>query len=152
MTREELIVEYIRTLEISTGDSWMDQFAEDGIFHNISFLMGYWSVKFPELYSYLMKDSNNTIPWKYPQDGLIGLVESFYIDDEEYENNQFDNEEYEKSLYPWASIIAFNPIYMNRFLKCHKDFLEWFDTEDDWYEEVPELNELIEKMESYETI
>ena len=98
MTREELIVEYIRTLEISMGESWMDQFAEDGIFHNISFLMGYWSVKFPELYQYLMKDSNNTIPWKYPQNGLVGLVESFYIDDEDFSEENDDYNSYIEDL------------------------------------------------------
>lgn len=143
-SKKQLIVKYIRTLEIAMGESWMDRFGEDNIFLNISFLLGYWSVTNPELYKYLMEESNDQIIWQYPQNGLTDLIESYYnVYDE---TDKFNDDNYEMSLMPWASIIVFNPVYMKRFLDCHNDFLSWLKSSEEWYDEVPELNRLIEKI------
>lgn len=113
---EKEILDFIGNWECDMGESWMDYIGNDYIFLNVHFLMGVWSVKFPELYYYLMKESNNTIPWKYVQDNLLDLIEELYID-----HSNYKDEDYEKSLYPFVYVIANNNVYFDRFIKNHEE-------------------------------
>jgi hypothetical protein len=107
----EEIIDWIRTWECNAGESFMDYAGDDYIFLNVSFLLGYWSIKFPELYKFLMTKSMNLIPWKYPQDELTDLVEEFYSTKENW-----NEEDYCKSLIPWVSLIFDNDVYYERFI------------------------------------
>ena len=109
LTLEELL-EFVLNWEQEAGESFMDYAGDDYIFLNISFLIGYWLVKYPELYQFLMNESNNKIPWKYPQDGLTDLVQLFY-------NAGLSEETYSAYLIPWLSLIIDNDIYYQRFIE-----------------------------------
>ena len=154
MTREELILKYILKWEEWMEESWMDYHGNDCIYLNISFLLGYWSAKFPELFEYLMKESNNTIPWKYAQDDLLDLVEYFYYPDQFNEDGSYNNwdEEKAKSTFePWISIIDNNIIYFNRFIeRAKRDFEN--TSYDDMHSEQQYLCDLLKEIKSYETI
>lgn len=124
--------------EGEAGESFMDYCGDDYVFKNISFLLGYWSVKFPKLYKYLMDLTNGSVPWKYPQDGLEEKVETFYS----YNPSDRDSteEDYLKTILPWTSLIADNEYYYERFERwmfaetddertqydqCKEEFEEW---------------------------
>lgn len=123
--------------ETEIGESFMDFCGEDYVFKNVSFLLGYWSVKFPDLYTFLMKVSGGEVPWKYPQDGLIERVEEYY--NYQWCNDNAD-ETYLQSIMPWCTLIADNNYYFERFSNwmleecddgtspysiCEKEFEEW---------------------------
>lgn len=109
MTIDE-VVNQIRDWEIEAGESWMDYFGDDCIYLNVAFLLGYWSVRYPDLYKYLMKESGGKVPWKYPQDGLVELVENYYMP------NEYNEADYRTSLEPWAAIIVENEYYQQRYV------------------------------------
>lgn len=111
LTLDELL-EFVRDWEHENGESFMDYAGDDYIFLNVAFLLGYWSVKYPELYQFLMKESGNTVPWRYPQDGLTDLVEFFY--NVSHAEN-WSEDAYNNSLKPWLSLIIDNDIYYKRF-------------------------------------
>lgn len=116
------VIKNIGIWENLHGESFMDYAGSDHIFRNISFLMGYWSCKHRELYNFLIKKSNNTIPWKYAQDGLEELVEEFYGLEPEHMRNEEYLDCYDMTWIPWASIIVDNDIYWERYIKFMEEY------------------------------
>ena len=155
MTRAQLILRYINKLEEWAGESWMDYYGDDFIFLNISFLLGYWSVRYPDLFEYLMKESSNNIPWEYPQDGLVDLVEFFYYPDQYTETGAhrfvFDEDKYDLTRIPWISIIDENKVYFDRFInRAERDFLK--TSYDDMHSEQQYLCDLLKEIKNYVNI
>lgn len=113
----EDMIELWRIWELEMGESFMECKLEYII--NIEEVINYWKTEFPDLYSYLMKLTNNTIPWKYIDlDGLDFEVENYYHVNE----GEFTEEKYRKSILPWCS-------YVHKF--CYDKWYELFFSEED---------------------
>lgn len=123
----EDMIELWRIWELEMGESFMEYKLEHII--NVEEVINYWKTEFPDLYSYLMKLTNNTIPWKYifhcpnDLDCLDFEVENYY----HVHEGEFTEEKYRKSILPWCS-------YVHKF--CYDKWYEsLFSVEDEDEEE-----------------
>lgn len=106
------------------GESFMDCFVSDNIY-NMGIVIGYFYGKFPELGRYILEASDYKVPWKFIMDspyrdgnflpGIDALVEAFY--DVENEDGVYNDENYDKVIYVWCSLIHDIDIYYSRFIK-----------------------------------
>lgn len=144
----EKMMDYWRLWEIRFGESFMDYFVDNSIY-NMGFVVGYFYGKFMDLGKYLLETSDYTIPWTFIQDwitkrepekdipSISHLVELFY--NVEDEDGVWSEENYNKSIYVWCSLIHDTDIYYNRFI-------EWIEKNED--EKI--TNQLNEKWKQKE--
>lgn len=130
------------------GESFIDYFVDDNI-HNMGIVIGYFCGKFPKLGNFILEVSNYKIPWKYIQDGyrviylgkylpsISELVEEFY--EVENEDGVYNDENYDKVIYAWCSLIHDIDVYYSRFS-------EWINKN-----ETPDVIEKLNKKWSNET-
>lgn len=124
------MMDYWRLWEVRFGESFIDYFVDDSI-HDMRFIVGYFYGRFPELGRYILETSNYYIPWTYVQDwitkkepekdipSISHLVELFYnVEDDD--EGIFSEENYNKSIYVWCSLIRDVDIYYKRFM----DYIE----------------------------
>lgn len=121
----EKMMDYWRLWEVRFGESFIDYFVDDNL-NNMGFVVGYFYGKFPELGKYILEASNYCIPWSFVQDwitekepekdipSISHLVELFY--NVENEDGIFNEENYDKSIYVWCSLIHDVDEYYTRFI------------------------------------
>lgn len=133
----EKMTEYWNLWEERYGESFIDYFVDDNM-HDMGLVVGFFCGRFPELGRYILETSEYSIPWNYVQDEIYRpgeedipsisyLVEVFYNVDNEGEWNE---ENYEKVIYAWCSLIHDIDIY-------YEKFMNWVDEQD---------KELIQKL------
>lgn len=135
----EKMTEYWDLWECYYGESFIDYFVDINI-RSIGIVVGFFCGRFPELGKYILEASNYKLPWNYIQEDIYKeksgedipsisyLVELFYnVEDEE--GNWYE-ENYEKEIYAWCSLIHDIDIYYERFMN-------WVDEQD---------KELIQKL------
>ena len=111
-----------RAWEIDHGESFIDYFLDDNI-NDLGLVLGCWSVIYPDLFNYIMKESNWCIPWRGIQDGLSSLVEYYYASNIGPDGYiEFNEGEYELSILPWCEVIYRVDIYYERLLDFCKDY------------------------------
>lgn len=121
----EKMTEYWSLWEYRYGESFIDYFVDDNI-HNMGLVVGFFCGRFPELGKYILEASNYKIPWSFVQDEIYRkefeeeipsisyLVELFYnVEDEE---GEWHEENYEKEIYAWCSLIHDIDAYYRRFI------------------------------------
>lgn len=126
----EKMTKFWRQWEIHAGESFMDCFVNDNIY-SPGIAVGYFCGKFPELGKYILEASDYTVPWLYITDfiskddsdeyipGIDELVEEFYkVEDE---NGTFNEENYNKAICVWCSLIHDIDIYYERFINWVRD-------------------------------
>lgn len=139
----EKMMDYWRFWEVRFGESFIDYFV-DGNIYDMGIVVGYFCGKFPELGKYILETSGYKIPWTYVQDWITKkepekdipsisyLVELFY--DVENEDGIFNEENYDKSIYVWCSLVHDIDVY-------YKRFMDWVEKNED--EEITQkLNEI----------
>lgn len=127
----EKMTKFWRQWEIHAGESFMDCFVNDNIY-NTGIVVGYFCGKVPELGKYILEASNYAVPWQFIRDcvrkrnsdeylsSIDELVEEFYkVKDEE--NGTFNEENYNKVIYIWCSLIHDIDIYYERFINWVRD-------------------------------
>lgn len=127
----EKMSDYWRTWEICMGESFMNYFVCDNI-HNMGIILGYFCGKFPELGNYILEISDYKLPWKFIMDSphknseffpsIDMLVEEFY--EVEDEKGLFNEENYDKTVHVWCSLLHDIDIY-------YKRFIEWVEKNND---------------------
>ena len=119
---KEQLQELWRDWELKHGESFMDYFVDDNI-NELGIVLGCWSVTYPDLFNYIMKESGWCIPGEYVQDELSSLVESYYANDIDPDGYIELNEgEYELSILPWCEVICCIDIYYERLLDFCKEY------------------------------